>query len=292
MSFKQRLFCIIFQLALSLNWKIQNDDVRLNILAFLQYAVETAQDAKNIQNSVLFLPVGLEIGKKVEKKIFNYMYDTSFWKVCNIVYCVWDHWLVIVFCLLSDWTAVCDDSQIMYGTETTQDEEGKTSEKITVTTTSTTPDKKSKKMTLSKLFRPWKWRKKRKSGGKHQTTQKLCTAHSHSHIIVWNNILFEVVSILQLYSKGYWTETDHPIESKPVLILGFRKTVLVHSEAEVLLKTFENVRIFFIMNSWPSTNVFKITTVGPYFQREWRKIHVHVCTCINADLYNITMTYM
>ena len=206
MSFKQRLFCIIFQLSqIHFLWTGKYKMMMSDSISFLQYAVKTAQDAKNgTKWSSFFLPVGLEIGKKVEKKIFDY--DTSFWKVCNIDYCVWDHWLVIFFCLLSDWTAVCDDSQIMYGTETTQDEEGKTSEKITVTTTSTTPDKKSKKMTLSKLFRPWKWRKKRKSGGKHQTTQELCTAHSHSHIIVWNNILFEVVSILQLYSKGYWTQ--------------------------------------------------------------------------------------
>lgn len=59
-------------------------------------------------------------------------------------------------------STACDDSQIMYSTETTKDEDGKTSEKITVTTTPA--DKKTKKMSLSKLFRPWKWRKKRKSG--------------------------------------------------------------------------------------------------------------------------------
>eukprot|EP00057_Strongylocentrotus_purpuratus_P026487 XP_011680961.1 PREDICTED: phosphatase and actin regulator 3-like isoform X2 [Strongylocentrotus purpuratus] len=68
-------------------------------------------------------------------------------------------------------STACDDSQIMYSTETNKDEEGKTSEKITVTTSPA--DKKSKKMSLSKLFRPWKWRKKRKSGddGKQAETE-------------------------------------------------------------------------------------------------------------------------
>ncbi|XP_071503579.1 uncharacterized protein [Diadema antillarum] len=59
-------------------------------------------------------------------------------------------------------SSVCDDSEIMYSGEKTTGSDGTVGEKITVTTASA--DKKSKKMTLAKLFRPWKWRKKRRSG--------------------------------------------------------------------------------------------------------------------------------
>lgn len=94
------------------------------------------------------------------------IYDFAQW-FNNLLSSFSTNFLLSLLPLLLEWLpplAACDDSQIMYSTETNKDEEGKTSEKITVTTSPA--DKKSKKMSLSKLFRPWKWRKKRKSGGK------------------------------------------------------------------------------------------------------------------------------
>ncbi|XP_041484885.1 phosphatase and actin regulator 2-like isoform X2 [Lytechinus variegatus] len=79
-------------------------------------------------------------------------------------------------------STACDDSQIMYSAETTKDEDGKTSEKITVT--ASPADKKSKKMSLSKLFRPWKWRKKRKSGDDGKQTD---VNETEKHIVPGEN---------------------------------------------------------------------------------------------------------
>ncbi|XP_063967878.1 uncharacterized protein LOC129280247 isoform X2 [Lytechinus pictus] len=79
-------------------------------------------------------------------------------------------------------STACDDSQIMYSAETMKDEDGKTSEKITVT--ASPADKKSKKMSLSKLFRPWKWRKKRKSGDDGKQTG---VTETENHIVPGEN---------------------------------------------------------------------------------------------------------